>query len=290
MITYAPGAVSSPTTQSYDLDSLVVQAFLVAKRRGKPEWRRMKVAVLKNRLLQLSRNAFRESAHGSSSFRQFVQEHLGHKVDLQGDEVVLREEPESAAPQGADAPSPPVSDPRATAPVPPSTATKLRVRRDLWQSLVDYSSGIRYAWDPELKQARVGRDGDRLFMPTLEAQEYGEWRKQFATEQSAATDLARWVSGRGGMKELPFRFRGEWSAFLRGKIEERLSGWFAANAIEAPAIIEQAPAIQPAASPGKESALRKLVMNCVRVMTEDELSRVPLSAATILRARALGAL
>jgi hypothetical protein len=51
---------------------LILQAFRMARDSGKADWRRMAVAVLKNRLLQLTRGAFSETAFGAQTFPEFV--------------------------------------------------------------------------------------------------------------------------------------------------------------------------------------------------------------------------
>lgn len=66
---YAPSkmetAMAQPTPPPYDLEALVILAFRTARDRGRPNWVRMNLAVLKNRLLQLSHLAFKESFHGA---------------------------------------------------------------------------------------------------------------------------------------------------------------------------------------------------------------------------------
>ena len=57
---------------AYDARELVERAFDAARDKGKPEWHRMHLAVLKNRLLLLSDREFDETQHGASNFRQFV--------------------------------------------------------------------------------------------------------------------------------------------------------------------------------------------------------------------------
>ena len=58
-----------------DAKQLIQQAFEQAKASGKPDWHRMTTAVLKNRLLSLTGNAFNEAAYGAPTFSNFVATH-----------------------------------------------------------------------------------------------------------------------------------------------------------------------------------------------------------------------
>lgn len=266
----------------YEIDALVVSAFLAARRSGRTDWRRMKIAVFKNRLLQLSKGKFDESNHGVRTFREML-ESLHHKVSIEGDEVVLKEAPgtdSGQAPSPTQLPAPVDQDPSGTG---PSVSNKERIRRDLWQAAVDYSSDTTYAWDPETLRARPRREGDLLVLPTVSPGEYQAWRTEFGAEHGAEK-LARWTSGRGSMKELPMSLRGAWSSFLRSNVQQRLTTWFANNNLQAPEIVEVVPV--PSPSTTNEDALREFVLSCVKLMTVEELERLPIPALASLRVRA----
>src|SRR5712692_8296654 len=51
---------------------LIERAFGLARKSGKPEWWVMTIPVLKNRLLLLTKNTFKEADFGATSFRDFL--------------------------------------------------------------------------------------------------------------------------------------------------------------------------------------------------------------------------
>ena len=55
------------------LRDLVIQAFADAKAKGKPDWWKMQLSVLKNRLLQHTNREFREADYGVTTLRQLVE-------------------------------------------------------------------------------------------------------------------------------------------------------------------------------------------------------------------------
>lgn len=59
-------------SKQHQLRELVLQAFLDAKTKGKPDWQRMELSVLKNRLLQRTNRAFREEDYGANSIQEIV--------------------------------------------------------------------------------------------------------------------------------------------------------------------------------------------------------------------------
>ena len=58
-----------------DSRALIRDAFEKAKASGSPDWHRMTVAVLKNRILDLTQGLFKESDHGATTFQDFVRQH-----------------------------------------------------------------------------------------------------------------------------------------------------------------------------------------------------------------------
>jgi len=272
----------TPEVVPYDIGALLVSAFLAAKRSGKSDWRRMKIAVLKNRMLQLSKGKFKESFHGVHSFRQ-VLEKLHEKVTIEGDVAVLTE------PAGGTPVDHPVEAPTETGigNPPDLGSAKVRIRPDLWQAVIDYSSGAIFAWDTEGQRARRSQKGDTHILPTVKREEFGAWRLEFAKEQGEEANLSRWMNGRGSMAELPFRLRGPWSGFLRLRVEQRLKDWFTTNELVSPSITEVMPA-NPNLVPSRDEDLREMVLACVKAMTPEELERLFLPAAAMLRARQRG--
>ena len=55
------------------LRALMVRAFASAKSRGKTDWRRMQLSVLKNRLLHLTGRDFKEADYGAETMRELVE-------------------------------------------------------------------------------------------------------------------------------------------------------------------------------------------------------------------------
>ncbi len=60
-----------------DPRELIRAAFAKAQESGRPDWQRMTVAVLKNRILDLTEGTFRESDYdyGASTFQEFARNH-----------------------------------------------------------------------------------------------------------------------------------------------------------------------------------------------------------------------
>lgn len=250
------------------IEYLVVTAFRTARDRGKPDWRRMTVAVLKNRLLQLSRGAFHERHHGASSFRELLS-HYPHLIRVEGDTVEL-------------------VDTETTAGTESETTASQRIRADLWQAIMDFSSGKKYAWDTSQGRAREALPSDLLILPTLSADELGKWREEFVTAHGARPMLRQWSDKALGTNALPQDLRGPWNGFVRDKVVERLHHWFSSQKIQAPSLI-QAVASAVNHEPSVEQ-LRRLIAACVAVMTEAELSEVRLPPSAVLRARLAGRL
>ena len=63
----------SSKTNMQELRALFIQAFVDAKAKGKPGWRKMNLSVLKNRLLQRSMKNFKESDYGGSTMRELAE-------------------------------------------------------------------------------------------------------------------------------------------------------------------------------------------------------------------------
>ena len=60
-------------TENQELRELFVQAFADAKAKGKPDWQKMDLSVLKNRLLQRTERRFREADYGGRTIRELVE-------------------------------------------------------------------------------------------------------------------------------------------------------------------------------------------------------------------------
>ena len=62
-----------PDTRENELRALIVRAFIVARAKGKVDWRTMMLGVLKNRLLDSTGRAFKETDYGAKTMRELVE-------------------------------------------------------------------------------------------------------------------------------------------------------------------------------------------------------------------------
>lgn len=262
--------LNPPSTK---IDKLIVTAFKAARDSGKADWRTMKLAVLKNRLLQVSKGAFKEDAHGASSFRELLSR-LPHLIQMVDDNVTL------LTPDDASRPSDELDAKEI-----PDTAQhhdgRMRIRSDLWIAIIDFVSGKRYSWDTERRYARESQPGEELILPTMTREDMGSWRKEFVAEHTPTSALEAWSKSEGSAKALPVELRGPWNGFLKKKVAARLAEWFAANKISAS--VYELPRETSTKDPTVEE-LRKVVSACVAVMTAAELAEIRLSPTAIHRA------
>ena len=148
---------------------LIRLAFEAAKKSGRPNWYRMDVGVLKNRMLNVTSGGFRESDYGCTAFMEFVR---GHSDILELDE---KRRPPSVTLRGAH-----------EAPELASEPVRKHVRPDLWLAVMDFSGGRRYVWDDHEGIAKPASDSavGGPAMPTITVEQFTEWKR--ASEQ---TDL-----------------------------------------------------------------------------------------------------
>jgi hypothetical protein len=249
---------SSPT---YDLEALIISAFKAAREKGKPEWRRMSIAVLKNRLIQMTHGEFGEARHGASSIRELLARYPQLvKIDDQMIELLGNHSAEE------------------------SGGAVQRVRADLWRATMDYTSGTRYAWDQAAQRAREATEGDALIIPTLTKEEIQQWRDQFSGRDPSDVKVQRWRSEGLGTYALPLRLRHEWNRFVQAKVTERLSQWLKEHALQVP-LTESVAQIQ---NETPTDRLRAVVVACVQVMTREELADLKIPATVVYRVQMSG--
>lgn len=262
-----------PDTSATDL---VRRAFQLAKDSGKDTWQRMAIPVLKNRILLLTGGQFKESEFDATSFRDFL-----NRLP-EGVVTVDESQPPGFVNLCSD-------DKPSTSPgVDPQHA---RVRSDLWRAALDYSSGQRYVWDAQLNQARVARAGEvGPFMPTISADDFRALRASFADahkngpEGGLTERLMRWASEGLPTMFLPARLRPLWNIELKRQVETRLRPWLQQNNFEAPPDFTYAWQAGAAPRSGVDQ-LRQFVINCVKVMSEQELASLPIPARAAMRVR-----
>jgi len=154
---------------------------------------------------------------------------------------------------------------------------------------MDYTSGKAFVWDVVRGQAReaASRETDNR-LPTISAEELGEWRHAFVAAQEPTPELVRWRDDAHATKGLPRGLRGEWNGFVKQKVESRLRSWFDTHGLELPVIADE-PAPGDVVRTSIDE-LRALVSGCVSVMTAEELSEIRLPPSAVLRARQKGKL
>lgn len=262
-----------------ELESLVLQAFGSARRRGKPDWYRMAPAVLKNRLLDVTDRRFDQSQYGVERFADLLpllselvalDTSSGQRiVELRPGARALLEEDDS----GDDGPS------------------RFRVRPDLWDAVLDFSSGVVWRWDAETGQAlpsteEATPDDERL--PTIAAELFAQWRHTFIAEHAAEIPpdaiaaAEEWAELGRRSEMLPRSLRGKWFAFLKDRVVATLETWFAENGLAVPRDLREQAHPQRGRSDHVEE-LRDFVIRCVRKMSPAELETLQLPASAAFR-------
>ena len=264
--------------QHPSLQDLVLGAFRIAARRGKPEWYRMAGTVLKNRLLDLTERSFDEADYGADRFGDLVEQlddllTVDHSVKPF---LVELQEPHRSEIQQSDAES--------------ASPSRTMIRSDLWHAIVDYSHGQSWIWDRttgravRLTEGQESGGGDDL--PTLDGTTLQTWRSEFAGECSAtvgdaeALQLEAWVSGGLGTAALPKRLRGPWTARMRDRVHERLLDFFQSRELDPPKDL-----LVQSRQPRPTNELRSFVMRCVSLMNDRELKELQVPAEVAMRAR-----
>ena len=252
---------------------LIERAFAQAKKSGKSDWWVMTIPVLKNRLLQLTGQTFKESDYGASTFREFL-----HNNDdlLQVDSSSLPGIVTLKSSEGIST----ASDSR--------VPRRQSIRPDLWRAVLDYSSGSRYLWDTATSTASVAPDGSNgPFLPTISPDVMRQWKEEFLSsvsgQDSESERLKTWQEQSLPTAALPGPLRLPWNRFLKRKVEETIKGWFEEQKIAAPRIADQ-----ESSNPADDEteSLREFVIACVRQMSKEELERLSLPSKAALRAKA----
>jgi hypothetical protein len=238
----------------------------------------MTIAVLKNRLLNLTDRSFQEKDYGARTIAEFVRRYP---------DLLLLD----------DSSFPPkvrlrTSDTTTTA---PADVHRSRIRPDLWKAIVDYQSGLTYIWDGEAARPADDLSADEAeqqrVLPTLSVEELDVWRREFLDnveelirdDSSAMEQARRWIDSRLGTPYLPASLRTPWNQELKRRVIDRLATWFAAQELPAPADLLQARPVGRSQPVGADT-LRQLILRCVQVMTENELRQMNLPPSAVLRA------
>ena len=261
-----------------EAQQLIVSAYERARSSGKLDWNKMTMAVLKNRLLDLTQGAFDETTYGATSFTDFVL----HNADiLHLDRSVFPPVVELRD----------VAQPLETSSEATEITGRYRIRPDLWKAALDYSSGARYVWDAVIGRATPSAGGDdKLSISPASLELQREWRKHFRAvvmetltkEESETVDL--WIGQHRGSSYLPTRLKSKWNGFFCENVRKHLLRWFAEYSIQPPADLALSITRNPSVILPDTEALRKLILSVVQRMTEKELSSLALPSEAVLRA------
>lgn len=245
----------------------------------------MTLAVLKNRILDLTERSFDEARWGVRSFREFVGQFSEVVAVDSSTRPATAELLDTSPPTGAQAPTPP---PGAAVMTP-----ERRVRADLWRAVLDYSSRNVYVWDGERAvpvAPELAQSDKRPRLPTMSADDLARWRARFAGEHGAGAPagvsaaLEAWRLEGLPTTSLPTPLHRLWNGELKRNVVERLDEWFRSSGIEAPwNLVETRRAVSD--RDDGEQQLRSLVIRCVEAMSRAELEELRLSPAVLLRAR-----
>jgi hypothetical protein len=265
---------------SADPKELIRAAFEMAKSSGKADWHRMTTAVLKNRLLVMTQGAFKESAFGVHNILEFA--------ELAEDILTIDKTLATAVLT--------LKDSQTVAPTPsaPYSVEYQRIRPDLWRAVMDYASGYKYVWDAGkgIARAQVADDSAEYLLPTLTSEEDSRWRQDFANgtkdtlEGEIKAKLEAWVEKGLSPRFLPAPLLRRWNEFVQAKIVGRLEEWFKQKHIAPPEKLTVSVSRTPRITKEHDiEEIRDLVINCVRLMTQDELMSMALPPLAVLRAQ-----
>lgn len=291
-----------PGGSSEQLDefrALVRSAFEQAQRSGKQNWEEMTSAVLKNRLLSITKGQFSQERYGSPSFI-----HLARRVpdllEVLDDSPPFRFRITSPTTRTAIA-SPPEAETQMEAEDTFASLIKgdlrrIRIRDDLWRAIMDYSSHDTYVLDPDTGLARPSTALDSALpnLPTVSREEVAAWRNEFIQILDASIrtrfpeELNNWART-GQQSNLPGSIRGSWAEFSKRKVINKLFEWFKEREQPPPKDMifategRDIPTSRVISEVVQTRRLRDLVIQAVRAMSYEELSRVPLPASVVLR-------
>ncbi|ORV43085.1 OST-HTH/LOTUS domain-containing protein [Mycobacterium conspicuum] len=259
------------------LRALVRGAFEAAKESGRSDWQVMTTAVLKNRILQATAREFDERDYGATSIIDAIRL-IPDLVEL---DTTMR--PPRVRLLSGDA-----TDGTKDHPADSQPATSAgRVRPDLWDAVLDYSSPGAFVWDGS-KAVRVEADevGDRPQLPTISAEDMAGWRQAFAN-QNADHQLNDWAQRGLGTFALPPELRRPWNHFIKSNVLNILSAWFDKQGLELPAdTLTSSASKRPSSDHADAEELRRFLLRCVAVMKPSELKAVQIPASVAFRARA----
>lgn len=262
-----------------EITSIVINAFLAAQKKGNENWRIMTLGVLKNRMIQMTHGDFDEKKYGFNSFLEMassVPDVLSINAEVRPIVVELVADITS----GSDINNPP----------PPQR----RIRSDLWRAVTDYRSGRKYILDEATSRAISYREeniapGKHKILPTIQQSDLEDWRRDFVEKYGKTLPgegpvrAQKWLEHRLAINFLPTSLRSLWANTFSNKVYLILKDWFKANNLSESEIDHS---IVPPDTPVEtESNLRDYIIQCISLMTKEELEQVQLPVSVIFRAR-----
>lgn len=200
---------------------LLERAFAAARDTRKPAWNRMLVAVLRNRLLQLTDRSFKTREFGASSLLDLLARYPELvSIDLTARPVVIQW----------------------LGPLTIPSARPSRIRPDLWRAALNLSSGLQYEWDVAAGHARPVQEADpRRRLPMVDGAILAAWRHAFVAAHEATlsdpadqAQLQGWMVRALGRAALPGTLRAQWNELLKREVVARLTSWFQDAGLEVP--------------------------------------------------------
>lgn len=216
---------------------LVQAAFSRAQCKSKARVTTMTLAVLKNRLLDITDRRFSPLDYDAKDMRSFV-------AQLSPDVTIIDAQgPYPKAKYVGDLVSSSSTNISHTKiPARKSAAVQAdhvpgrggRIRDDLWDAVMDYSSGLHYVWDDQTGVARPGHPEESMAaMPTITPVELAEWRLSFLNEHQTGlegSDLAsaqRWQELGLATTYLPSALQPPWNREVALRVRHRIQEFFA---------------------------------------------------------------
>jgi hypothetical protein len=256
-----------------DAKDLMIAAFESARKTKKPDWYRMTSAVLKNRILAIQKS-FNLRDYGVSTFPEFIrlcEDIVDYDPATRPPSVTLKQD--QSAPERKEL-----------------RRGQWRVRADLWKAVVDQSSEIKYVWDTGLEMAREARDGDdeSFVLPKITPEDLKAWRDVFYNQFAAGVDanvLERLRQWRDDLeqKTVPHSLYVHWNEFMKQRVMAFVGEWFRQRKLSIPADLRED--IVGGVIPANVTALRRMIIRVVHVMTQRELEELRLPAAAVYRAQ-----
>ena len=165
------------------------------------------------------------------------------------------------------------------------------IRPDLWNAVLDYSSGKLYVWDGQSAIVAANEQDPRPRLPTIAGDDFQRWKSDFAARYRADPTLeprvASWSANNLPTAALPKQLRGPWNAALKQHVRERLERWFAERESENRPADLVVPSAQETPSDSPEQhrleVVRALMAECVYGMSWKELSELKIPATALAR-------